>query len=71
MFHPFLVESGLVCEIYETYKTKLFEPRVLDIVNNDKGIIEPFGELLDAEFTEFRDELWHNMDSFGQQGNDD
>ena len=42
------------------------------IVNNNKTKIEPFGEMVDSAYNEFRQGgLLNNIDSYGQQDNDE
>ena len=55
-----------------TYKEKISEPGVADIVNANKLLIEPYGDLVDAAFPHFQDnEMNYNIDSHDQQGNED
>ena len=55
-----------------TYKEKISEPGVLDIVNANKLLIEPYGDLVNAAFAHFQDnEINYNIDSHGQQENED
>ena len=55
-----------------TYKEKISEPGVADIVNANKLLIEPYGDLVDAAFPHFQDnEMNYNIDSHDQQGNKD
>ena len=55
-----------------TYKEKISEPGVLDIVNANKLLIEPYGDLVNAVFAHFQDnEINYNIDSHGQQENED
>ena len=53
LFYLFRAELKLVCEIDETYTSKLLGPGVLDKVNN-KGVIKSYGEPAHAAFAEFR-----------------
>ena len=55
-----------------TYKEKISEPGVVDIVNANKLLIEPYGDLVDAAFAHFQDnEMNYNIDSHDQQENED
>ena len=55
-----------------TYKKKISEPGVVDIVNTNKLLIEPYGDLVDAAFAHFQDnEMNYNIDSHDQQENED
>ena len=48
-----------------TSKLKISEPGVVDIVNANKLLIEPYGDLVDAAFAHY------NIESHGQQENED
>ena len=55
-----------------TCKEKISEPGVVDIVNANKLLIEPDGDLVDAAFAHFQDnEMNYNIDSHDQQENED
>ena len=55
-----------------TYKEKISEPGVVDIVNTNKLLIEPYGDLVDAAFAHFQDnEMNYNIDAHDQQENED
>ena len=55
-----------------TYKEKISKPGVVDIVNTNKLLIEPYGDLVDAAFAHFQDnEMNYNIDSHDQQENED
>ena len=55
-----------------TYKEKISKPGVVDIVNTNKLLIEPYGDLVDAAFPHFQDnEMNYNIDSHDQQENED
>ena len=53
-----------------TYFGKLQEPGVMDIINRNKGIMEPFGEIFDQALSYLRSDVT-NPDSFSQQENDE
>ena len=71
MFYPFRVESELKSGDPLSYQSKLNEPGVIDIINHNKCAVEPFGDLVDDAFIRFRAESTPNMDSYGQQENDE
>ena len=54
----------------ETYFAKLQEPGVMDIINRNKAIMEPFGEIVDQALSNLRSDV-ANSDSFSQQENDE
>ena len=53
-----------------TYFAKLQEPSVIDIINRNKAIMEPFGEIVDQALSNLRSDV-ANPDSFSQQENDE
>ena len=53
-----------------TYFAKLQEPGALDIVNRNKTIMEPFGEIVDQTLSNLRSDVTI-PDSFSQQENDE
>ena len=72
LFYPFRDEMEINGKYLGTYKEKISEPGVLDIVNANKLLIEPYGDLVNAAFAHFHDnEINYNIDSHGQQENED
>ena len=72
LFYPFRDETEINGKYLGTYKEKISEPGVLDIVNANKLLIEPYGDLVNAAFAHFQDnEINYNIDSHGQQENED
>ena len=72
LFCPFRDEMELKGKYLGTYKEKISEPGVVDIVNANKLLIELDGDLVDAVFAHFQDkEMNYNIDSHGQQKNED
>ena len=71
MFYPFRVESELKSGEPPSYFAKLNEPGVIDIINFNKALTEPFSDLVDEAFLHFRTELTSNFDSYAQQENDE
>ena len=70
MFYPFRNEEELkVCES-NSYCAKLQQAGVIDVINQNKSRVEPFGELVDEAFLNFRSDL-PSWDPFMQQENDE
>ena len=67
MFYPFRDESALLSECDGTFISKLIEQYVLEIVNRNKSIIEPHGDIVDSAFSSYKSDHPHNVDSFAQQ----
>ena len=68
MYYPFRAESEL---LENTCLEKLSKPGVLDIVNENKHRIEPFDDLVNEAFRNYRAELNTNLDAFAQQENEE
>ena len=70
-FYPFRDEAYLKSlPMTGTYFDKLQEPGVMDIINRNEGIMEPFGEIFDQALSYLRSDVT-NPDSFSQQENDE
>ena len=67
MFYPFRDESALWSECDGTFISKLIEQYVLEIVNRNKSIIKPHGDIVDSAFSSYKSDHPHNVDSFAQQ----
>ena len=50
-----------------SYCSKLNESGVLAVVNINKGLVEPFSDLVDAAFVQLRADLARNWDAFSEQ----
>ena len=70
-FYPFRDEAYLKFPpMTKTYFGKLQEPGVMDIIDRNKAIMEPFGEIVDQALSNLRSDVT-NLDSFSQQENDE
>ena len=70
-FYPFRDEAYFKSlPMTGTYFDKLQEPGVMDIINRNEGIMEPFGEIFDQALSYLRSDVT-NPDSFSQQENDE
>ena len=67
-YYPFRSENDLKTS---SYVEKLHQPGVLDIVNANKRIIEPYDEIVDTALENFVDNFPSNLDAFGQQENEE
>ena len=70
MFYPFRDESELKSGEPPSYVNKLNEPGVLEVICSNQQRIEPYADLVDLAFTQFRDDCATNLDPYGQQEND-
>ena len=71
MFYPFHDESKLNVGEPLSYSSNLSEPGVLEIVNNNKSLVEPYSDLVNAAFLNYRAEITPSWDPFSQQENED
>jgi len=68
-YYPFRSEEELKLE---TYMEKLIQPDVLHIVNENKMIVEPYGDMVDEALENLViDFAQHNLDAYAQQENDE
>ena len=70
MFYPFRKETELLSERSGTYTEKLLENGVLEVVNRNKRICEPFGELVEETMLNFHRNV-DDLDSFAEQENEE
>ena len=64
MFYPFHDESKLKVGEPLSYPSNLSEPGVLEIVNNNKSLVEPYSDLVNAAFLNYRAEITPSWDPF-------
>ena len=69
MFYPFRNEQDLKSKNTATYSEKLQEPGVLDIINRNKQVFEPYGDLVESALLNLHTNLTFNQDSFADQEN--
>ena len=53
MFYPFRDECELKVGQPSSYSSKLSEPGVLEIMNNNKSLVELYGNLVNAAFVNY------------------
>ena len=73
MFYPFREETELLSVDTKSHVGKLNEPGVLDVVNRNKQIIEPFSELVHDAFQNFIHDHVNetSFDPYAQQENEE
>ena len=69
MFYLCHIEEKLKAGEPLTYSAKLLEAGVIDVINENKSIVEPFSDIADKAFLQFRSDLTPNRDPFLQQEN--
>ena len=70
MFYPFRSEQELKSNDTGSYVEKLQEAGVIDVINRNKLVFEPYGDLVEAALLSLRTNLASNQDSYSNQGND-
>ena len=71
MFYPFRDESELMVGQISSYSSKLSELGVLEIVNNNKRLVESYSDSVNSAFLNFRADITPSWDPFSQQENED
>ena len=69
LFYPFRKESDLLFQRDQTYFSKLNECNVLKVVNQNKEIYEPWGDMVDLSLQQFI--FRPRTDAFAEQENDE
>ena len=69
-FYPFRAKCELKLGQPPSYSSKLNEPGVLDTVNYNKSLVEPYSYLIDAAFLNYRSDIMPSWDPFSQQENE-
>ena len=54
-----------------SYSSKLSKSGVIEVVNNNKRLIEPYSDLVNDTFENYRSDISPSWDPFSQQENDD
>ena len=71
MFYRFRDECELKVGKPSSYSSKLSETGVLEIVNSNKSLVEPYSDLVNAAFLNYRADITPSWDPFSQQENED
>ena len=71
MFYPFRNENELKFSQTGLYADKLLQETVLSVVNRNKEMFEPYGDMVDTAIRDYRADALGNQDNFAQQENDD
>ena len=71
MFYPFRDECELKVGQLSSYSSKLSEPGALEIGNSNKSLVEPYSDLVNATFLNYRADITSSWDPFSQQKNED
>ena len=71
MFYPFRDKCELKLGRPSSYSSKLSEPRVIEVINSNKSLVEPHSDLVNDAFLNCRSNISPSWDPFSQQENDD
>ena len=69
MFYHFRSEEQLKAGESLSYNAKLLDARVINVINENKSLLEPFSEMADEAFLHFRSELTPSWDPFPHKEN--
>ena len=67
MFYPFRDERELTVGQPSSYSSKLNEPGVVEVINNNKSLVEPYSDLVNYAFVNYRSDISPSWDPFSQQ----
>uniref|UniRef100_A0A7M5V9S6 ATP-dependent DNA helicase n=2 Tax=Clytia hemisphaerica TaxID=252671 RepID=A0A7M5V9S6_9CNID len=71
LYLPFHDENELLSEVEKTYTAKLLEPGVIETIERNRALIQPYAGLVDDALERYRTDLILNMNDYEQQENDD
>ena len=71
LFYPFRDECKLKVGQPSSYSSKLREPGVIEVINKNKSLVEPYRDLVNDAFLNHRSGISHSWNPFSQQENDD
>ncbi|XP_066926174.1 uncharacterized protein [Clytia hemisphaerica] len=71
LYFPFHDEIDLLSAVEKTYTAKLHEPGVIEILERNRALIQPYAGLVDDALERYRTDLVLNMNDFEQQENDE
>ena len=71
MYYPFRDEKELLSGNTPKYVSKFSEPGVIEMVNQNCSLVEPFATIVDNTFLRISCDIDSNMDPYGQQQNDE
>ena len=69
LFYPFRREEDLMCESPPSHSGKFYDSSVLEIVNHNQSLVEPYADLIHDAFQRYNEYTQSNIDPFRQLGN--
>ena len=70
-YYPFRDEKEPLSGNPPTYASKLSEPGVIEVVNQNYSLVESFAAIVDVVFLRIHSDISSNMDPYSQQENDE
>ena len=67
MFYPFCDECELKVGQLSSCSSKLSQPGVIEVINNNKSLVEPYSDLVNDAFLNYRSDISISWDPFSQQ----
>ena len=67
MYYPFRDEKELLSGNPSTYVSKLSEPGMIEVVNQNYSLAEAIATIVDDAFLKIKCDIDSNMDPYGQQ----
>ncbi|XP_066925712.1 uncharacterized protein [Clytia hemisphaerica] len=71
LYLPFFDENELLSQEHNNYTAKLLEPGVIERIERNRALIQPYAGLVDDALERYRNDLILNMNDFEQQENDE
>ena len=71
MYNPFRDKKELLSGNPSAYVSKLSEPGVIEVVNQNYSLVEPFAAIIDDAFLRISCDIDSNMEAYDQQENDE
>ena len=71
MYYPFRDENELLSGNLATYESNFSELTVINLVNQNHSLVEPFASIVDNTFLRLSSDIDNIMDPYGQQENDE
>ena len=71
MYYPFRDENELLSGNLATYESNFSELTVINLVNQNHSLVEPFASIVDNTFLRLSSDIDNIMDPYDQQENDE
>ncbi|XP_066915086.1 uncharacterized protein [Clytia hemisphaerica] len=71
LYLPFHDENELLSDEHKTYTAKLLEPGIIETIEMNRAMIQPYAGLVDDALERYRNDLILNMNDYEQRENDE